>query len=305
MKTIVYYVPVILGIIVMAFCINSCKKDPTSLQKTATVSTVATGYYTSITVDKSGNIYALRIQDPDTIFRITQSGGKSVFYVPPTTIDHDTVEHHPMQCLTTDSAGNIYTIAFNGITHPDVLKITPTGTATTLYTNISMAYFQANAKIALDAQGNLYYPGNNTLYKISPGGALSTVLTAQFVTFTPDVYGNIYYTNMQNSIQKLSTTGTTSTVGAGKILGDVYDLGADVYGDVFVSSTSDGGMLAIQKLNKNDSVKTVISCISGHADGPVNKAQISSAVSQVTDATGNLYFMDSGGIPWYIRKITF
>jgi hypothetical protein len=305
MKKLTLYV---LCMLLAGITLNSCKKDVSSIKTaTATVSTITTGYYTYITVDKSDNIYGLQIADPtDTIYKITQTGEKSVFFITPTTTNADTIEHHPMQCLTTDSTGNVYTVIFNTAQGTaDVLKISPTGVATVAYSSINMTLFQANAKIAFDGLGNFYYANSNTLYKISPAGSSSTILSSGFSSFTPDVYGNIYYANMGNSLQKISISGTTGSVASGKILGNVYDLGADIYGDVFISSVAGNDNPAIQILKKNDSVKTVISCPSGHLNGPVTTARISVALSQVTDAMGNLYFTQSDGFPFYIQKITF
>jgi hypothetical protein len=302
-----------LGMLLAVVLLNGCKKDVPSIRTTgadsttAKVSTIGTGYYSYITVDKSGNIYGLRIANPsDTIYKITQTGVKSLFYVTPTTTNADTIEHHPLQCLTTDSAGNVYTVSFNlAQGTADVIKIAPAATATVAYSNINMTLFQANAKIAFDGTGNFYYSNLNTLYKISVNGSSTIILSSGFTTYTPDVYGNIYYANLQKSVQEISTSGSTSGVAAGKILGNVYDLGADVYGDVFISSVASNGNPAIQMLKKNDSIKTVIFNPSGYLDGPVATARISLAMGQVTDATGNLYFIDEGGSQWYIRKITF
>jgi len=307
-----------LSMLLAGILLNSCKKDVPSIKTTKTdtttakVSTIAYGNYQYITVDKSGNIYALRINSPaDTIYKFTQAGVRSVFFVPPVTMNDDTAVTHVMNGLTTDSLGNIYTVVYNGIANnPNVFKIASDGTSTVAYSNINFTGELQSGKIAFDGPGNFYYTGNGTLYKISTGGATSQV--AASTVFTPDVYGNIYYATNQTEVQKISPSGTVTTVvPQSKITGDIANMGSDVFGNVYISSfidDSNSGISASQvntatitKLKTNDSLKTVISTKQGYADGPISTAKIMLPLSLVTDAAGNLYFLDSGDI----RKITF
>jgi hypothetical protein len=309
MKKLTLYV---LCMLLAGITLNSCKKTVLPIKTataTPTVSTIAYGSFSYITVDKSGNIYALLLKSPaDTIYKFTPTGIKSMFFIPPVTMDDDTVVTHVMNCLTTDSLGNIYTIVGNGISNQqDVFKIAPDGTSAVAYNiNINGDYYE-HTRIALDVSGDFYYDANGLLYKIAPGGTVALVVTHPTVgVFTPDAYGNIYYQDNQQELQKMAPAGTVTTVvSASTIGGAIYDLGADVFGNVYLSYLSQSNAPIIGRLTQSDSLKTVISSAPGHVDGPVTTARITLATSEVTDAKGNLYFIDQSVTMPSIRKITF
>src|ERR1700761_2732987 len=110
MKRTLLYLPALVMLSLLFW--SSCKKDLVTHGSASAVSTISTGGYAFdfITVDKSGNIYGLHHNIAgDTIYRITAGGAKTLFYTPAATTVNDTLQHHPMDCLTTDSTGNIYT----------------------------------------------------------------------------------------------------------------------------------------------------------------------------------------------------
>ena len=112
-------------LLLTALFVAGCKKDLTLKKLPATdttanhgtVSTVINGLYNWIAADNAGNIYALNSNNnypTDTIFKIDSLGNKSFYYTPPITTDHDTTVISTMGCLTIDSVGNLYTVAYSG-----------------------------------------------------------------------------------------------------------------------------------------------------------------------------------------------
>jgi hypothetical protein len=314
MKKTLVYLPAF--IMLSLLFLGSCKRDVVTIPKKsgATVSTIALGNYNYITVDKSGNIYGLKPGFGDTIYRITQSGVKSVFYVPPVTTQADTTVKFAMDCLATDSSDNIYTVLYNSTTAlPNVIKISSTGSASVVYSGINLPLInegmEGSAKIAFDGLGNFYFGGYYGLYKIATSGTTSQISNLSNNVFTADSHGNVYYSNVAtaNVIQKVSASGTTTAI---TLTTHVFDMCGDVFGNVYISALTNANSAAttvcyIQKLKPNDSVTTILSSPLGHVDGPVATAQIWPAFSPATDASGNLYFSEVSYSPADIRKITF
>jgi sugar lactone lactonase YvrE len=132
---------------------------------------------TGVATDSAGNVYVAD-WDANAIRKITPAGviitlaGGSAYYSYP----HD---------IATDSAGNVY--VSDGHT---ICKITPEGVLTTLAGTIGVhgstdatgpaASFNFPSGIATDSAGNVYVAdtGNHTIRKITPTGAVSTVVGA-------------------------------------------------------------------------------------------------------------------------------
>jgi hypothetical protein len=155
-------------LLLAALSLGSCKKSllsktsPSNSLKTdtsAVVSTTYGGFYSYVAADKTGDIYATTASiGNDTIYKFTALT-KSAFYVSPITLSNDTATHHTFGCLTTDTLGNVYVIDYNNGSGTDVIKITASGAASTLFSNIAPAGINKLLKVAVDASGNLFYLG--------------------------------------------------------------------------------------------------------------------------------------------------
>jgi hypothetical protein len=299
-------------LLISAMFLGSCKKDfslksrISSLDSLGTVSTFATGSFDYITTDKNGNVYALhKNYAADTIYKFNASGTKTLFYTPPVVMDDDTAVINTLANLTTDSAGNIYAINYNGLFVPSVIKITPAGAASTIFSNITYGNGFQIQKIAIDASGNFYFNNNaGIVYKITPGGAISIILNTAYI-FTVDKNMNIIYSENWDDVEKITPQGVKSTLaGPGKILYAVTDITTDRHGNIFIGE-SIGNQAAIQKINTTDTLSKIISSTLGHVDGPIATAKIAAPFSLTIDALGNIYFSEINGTPADIRKITF
>jgi len=131
---------------------------------------------TGVATDSAGNVYvadwdanAIRKITPAGVV-ITLAGGEAQFNYP-----HD---------VATDNAGNVYVADGNHT----IRKITPAGVLTTLAGTAGVtgstdatgtaASFNFPSGIATDSAGNVYVAdtGNHTIRKITPAGAVSTVV---------------------------------------------------------------------------------------------------------------------------------
>ena len=318
----------IASLLAVTFFLGGCKKDGfkklSANDSTLTVSTLATGLYDYIAADNSGNIYALRLNlGADTIYKFDASGAKTFFYTAPTTTDHDTTVKHTMACLATDSLGNVYTINYSGGTYiPNVMKITPSGSASIVYSSITAYGGLQIQKIAVDGNGYFYFSDGHGIHTIFTNGNSELVVTG-VSTFAVDKKGDIFYptTNSsgQISINETFTGGASSVIIAGPgstqtsvTFNNVASLATDEYGDIFTGEVSGTNIATIHLLKYTaynsqntgwQSVTTIISSPFGHVDGPAATAKIGVPFSMVTD-NNSLYFSEVTGTPADIRKIS-
>jgi len=318
MKQKTSYVIYFLMLLAMAF--GSCQKDLVTYPKgtTVTVSTVAKGYYDWITVDKTGNTYALKLNygTPDTIYKIDATGNRSAFYTVPVTMDHDTVVVNPLDFLSIDSLNNIYTVQYStaAFKSPAIIKITTDGTASTLFTNFS-AYGGLAIQKLLVSNGNIYFNDGDGLHKITAGGS-SSVLLSYVYAFAVGPDGSIFYpvynASNQIDITQLSPSGTKTIIAgpdrsvnlsATESFDQLVDLSSDNAGNIYTSESSNTVATIHRIAASTDVVTKIISTPYGQVDGPLATAQISIAFSLATNSTG-LYFTERTAATPDIRKIT-
>jgi serine/threonine protein kinase/sugar lactone lactonase YvrE len=196
------------------------------------------------------------------------------------------------------------------------------------------ARFQSPGGVAVDSAGNVYVAdtGNNTIRKISPAGAVTTLAglagthggrdgdasAARFWApfgIAVDVSGNTYVAEMANSaIRKISAAGKVSTLagvagfsGSADGMGDnaqfrnPWGVAADRTGTLYIADTSSS---TIRKITPQG----VVSTIAGMAGSPGSSNGIGAQAGflyphgVVADSAGNLYVADTGNHT--IRKIT-
>jgi len=196
------------------------------------------------------------------------------------------------------------------------------------------ASFNEPAGLATDAGGNVYVAdsGNNTIRKITPQGAVSTLAgtagsygsadaTGPVASFkTPsgvatDAAGNVYVADTANStIRKITPQGAVSTLaGTAGVLGSAdgqgaaasfrnpYGLATDSAGNVYVADT---GNNTVRKISAGGLVSTLAGTpgTAGIANGQGAAASFNGPSGITVDAAGNVlvadYFSNT------IRKIT-
>jgi len=234
-----------------------------------------------IVVDPSGNLW---VTDGGTIRKVTPAGVVTTFAgggggtSPPPSADGfgtDAVFGEATG-IAMDSGGNLYVADTNNDT---IRKITPDSNVTTLagvaqqFGDVdgtgSAARFNAPTGVAVDASGNLYVTESSgyVIRKVTPAGAVTTFAgtpgvvgsadgtgpAAQFAAMNAiciDGAGNLYVTDANATIRKVTPSGVVTTLagtpkmggsadgtGAAALFSIAYGIAVDASGDLFVADT--------------------------------------------------------------------
>ncbi len=188
--------------------------------------------------------------------------------------------------LALDATGNLF-VADTG--NATIRKITPTGVVTTLAGDTtargnvdgtgSAARFNHPIGLAVDSVGNLYVADTftDTVRKITPAGAVSTLVGTNTVTGSTDGSGPAARFNRPSGVT------------------------VDPNGTVYVADT---GNNTVRKITADSSVTTLAGLpgVAGSTDGAGSAAFFSQPTNLAIDTNGILYVADTGNA--LIRRVT-
>jgi streptogramin lyase len=231
-----------------------------------------------------------------------------------------------------DGAGNLYVTDFGNDT---IRKITPGGMVSTLAGTAGVsgrsdgtgnsAQFDGPSGIAVDSAGNVYVGDfyNNTIRKITPGGAVTTLAgtpvgggafdgTGSAARFNGpgglavDGEGNVYVADIfNNAIRKVTPAGVVTTLAGQAAQAGSMDnqgdyatfnnpiaLAIDGGGNLYVA---DYGNDTIRKLTPGGAAATLAGLAgqAGSADGIGSAARFDEPSGVAVDGAGNLYVADT------------
>ena len=293
-------------------------------------------YPVGVAVDASGNVYVADTQD-DTIRKITPAGVVTTLAGSPGVQGSSDgtgpgASFNRPEGVAVDAAGNIYVADFSNDT---IRKITPAGVVTTLAGSPGAqgsadgagpsARFNGPFGLAVDSSGNLYVGdmGNDTIRKVTPVGAVSTLAGSPGLSGSSDgagsgasfnspqgtavdPAGNVYVADTFNqTIRMITPSGIVTTIagsaglsgnadGAGASARFYYPTGVavDAAGDVFVADRDNCTIRGV-------TAKGVVATLAGSAysygfsDGTGAAARFSFEQGIAVDAAGNVYIADT------------
>ena len=181
-----------------------------------------------------------------------------------------------------DSSGNAYVADYGS---SRVVKITPGGTQTTVFT------VSSPVGIAVDSSGNIYVTSGLNVIEYSTGGTQSTLWTATGanpIGVAVDSSGNVYVADNSNGLFEIPAGGGTATsIGTG--LASPHAVALDSSGNVYVADYSKG------LLRITGGTTTTIDALSGLlADGIAVDSSGNVYVSTYNDHAIRKYINSSG-----------
>ena len=302
-------------------------------------------YPQGIAVDTAGNLFVADTGN-FTIRKITPAGAVTTLAGTPSVSGSAdgsgaAAQFNQPYGIAADTAGNLFLAdTFNNT----IRKITPAGAVTTLAGTPGVsgradgsgaaAQFNRPFGITADTAGNLFLADtyNNTIRKITPAGAVTTLagtpgvsgsadgsgLAAQFSYpqgIAADTAGNLFVADTGNfTIRKITPAGVVTTLagtpvvkgsadgsGAAALFFNPIGIAADTAGNVFVADTYNH---IIRKITSAGLVTTLAGTpgVIGSADGSGSTARFFYPFSIAVDTTGNLFVADTNNNT--IRKIT-
>jgi uncharacterized protein (TIGR03437 family) len=248
--------------------------------------------------------------------------------------------------VATDAVGNVYIVSINSC----VFKLDKKGVLTLVAGNARPGYSGDGGPatsaqlsrpfgVAVDGAGNVFIAdsGNSSIRKVATNGIITTVAgngndgfsgdggpaTSAQLSFplgvAVDGSGNLFISDGDSRVRKVSTNGVITTVAGTGIFGFSGDGGAatkaQLYAPDGVAVDGSGNLYIADRLNDrirkvatNGTISTVAGTVgpifgafSGDG-GPATSAQLSGPEGVAVDGSGNLFITDY--MNWRVRKVS-
>jgi sugar lactone lactonase YvrE len=277
---------------------------------------LASGDIYGVAADRAGNVYALSSEavgayDWGEILRVTPDG--SITRVAGGDAGSEdgvgeAARFFDPRGLALDKNGNLFVA---DTANHAIRKIAPDGLVTTLAGDSPRfvdatrrdARFQQPNGLALDHAGNVYVHDGGSIRKVTPDGTVTTLATAVIppapswlpTSLAVDGSDNIFVSDGQRAMRKVSRDGVVTTLGASAIA-----LTVDRAGNVFCTSNDH----VVSKMAPDGSI-TLLAGSSGKrgsADGIGAAARFDRPTAIAVNSRGEVFVVDSGN--GTIRKVS-
>lgn len=163
-----------------------------------------------------------------------------------------TTLNHP-KGIVVDNAGNIY---IADTAHNQIVKVTPSGSASAVIITGLVTGLSAPERLVLDDSGNLYIAdtGNNRIVVLTPAAAGSVIDLGGLTLSSPkgvaiDASGNLYLADTGNNrIVKLSSGGSAAVhniTGLGTALSSPVGLAVDASGNLYIADSGNNRIVKV------------------------------------------------------------
>ena len=244
---------------------NAIKKWSTTAKTLTTVVSNGLNVPTGVAVDSAGNLYIA-----DTFNNAVKKWSASNQTV--TTLIGAGL--NLPQCLAVDSNGDVFIGDYDG-----VKKWTPaSNTNQLIYQSSSFAILG----LALDGATNIYFCGNDSLYKLPLGSQSPALLASDLDSphgLASDAVGNIYIADTDGlDIREWKTNGTEVSISTNSGLYGPQGVARDAAGNLYIADTGNGRIMELPTGSTN--LQTVV------------QSQLFLPLGVTVDSASNVYIAD-------------
>ena len=184
-----------------------------------------------------------------------------------------------------DAAGNFYAFDYSNTSNIKLVKLSSTGSLLATY----LTFMSRPEDIEVDGAGNIFALDASTLYKITPGGTVSTLNSSLYNAngLALDAADNVYvaeYNTTLSSVIEVPADGS-STINIGSGLSFMTDVAVDAAGNVYVCNDGDA---SIKKIPAGGG--SAVTIASGFTS--FNTSDLSNII---VDGLGDIFFTERNG----------
>jgi len=184
-----------------------------------------------------------------------------------------------------DAAGNLYAFDYSNSSNKKLVKLSSTGALLATF----LTFMGSPRDIAVDAAGNIFALDGSTLYKITPGGSVSTITSSLpsangiALDAADNVYVASYSASITSVIEVPAAGGSNINIGSG--LGYMTDVAIDAAGNIYVCNDYDASIKEIPA--GGGSLITIASGFTSFSTADLTNI--------IVDGAGNIFFTERNG----------